>query len=423
MDADRHHHVLGVAAETDEHQNRRAAVRHVCIAGGIRTDAVGAAIYLRGAQGAVNPFDANGFCGEEIAELQTAFGQGPAFTSTLRNRPVLVPDLVGSDSAARWPLFAPAAVEAGVEAVFAFPLALGALSFGALEVHRDTRGALTPDEIADVMRLADVATTLLLDVVERGVVFSIDDEREVTQVSDQRVAQTFVELAGTLVERFDGIEFLHVLAERCVELLAVDAAGVLLADDRGVLKLVATSTELAHHSLQDEEGPSEECFHSGQTVRCPDLRAEPLRWPGFSTAAVGLGFGAVDAMPMRLREDVIGSLSLFRTSPGPLPADTAALAQSFANVATISLLQVRAVQENQMLADQLQTALTSRVEIEQAKGVLTERLQIGVADAFSLMRNYARNTGQLLSDVAQQVNARSPEATGLTRVSPPRPRW
>jgi GAF domain-containing protein len=237
----------------------------------------------------------------------------------------------------------------------------------------------------------------------------------VALVSDRQVAQTIVELADSLVERFDSIEFLHVLTERCVEVLAVDAAGILLTDDRGVLKLVAASSELVRplvqFPLQGEEGPSEQCVHSGQTTRCPDLRAEPQRWPRFSAVATRLGFAAVDAVPMRLSEDVIGSLTLFRTSPGRLPAELGALAQSFANVATISLLQVRAVRQNQVLADQLQAALANRVTIEQAKGVLTERLQIGVADAFSLMRNYARNSGQLLSDVAQQVNARSPEAT------------
>ncbi|NKE57072.1 GAF and ANTAR domain-containing protein [Lentzea sp. PSKA42] len=242
---------------------------------------------------------------------------------------------------------------------------------------------------------------------------------------DQRVAQTFVELADTLVERFDSIEFLHVLAERCVELLTVDAAGVLLADERGALELVAASSELPleRFPLPSEEGPSEKCFHSGQTVRCPDLRVQPQRWPRFSVAALELGFAAVDAVPMRLRDEVIGSLNLFRTSPGALPEGSAALAQSFANVATISLLQVRAIRQNEMLAEQLQAALTSRVVIEQAKGVLTERLQIDVADAFSLMRTYARNTNQLLSDVAQQVTARSPEVGGLTRINQPRPRW
>ncbi|MFJ5986224.1 ANTAR domain-containing protein [Lentzea sp. NPDC092896] len=245
-------------------------------------------------------------------------------------------------------------------------------------------------------------------------------------MSDQRVARTFAELADALVERFDSIEFLHVLAERSVELLPVDAAGILLADGQSALRLMATSSHLTRplenllpHS---EDSPSTECVHSGQTVRCPDLRGQ-ARWPRFTAAAVELGFAAVDAVPMRSGDEVIGALNLFRRSPGALPAETAALAQSFANVATISLLQVRATAQGQAVAEQLRAALTSRVVIEQAKGVLTERLEIDVADAFSLMRNYARNTGQLLSDVARLVNERSPEAAGLTRVDKPRPRW
>ncbi|SDP93484.1 hypothetical protein [Lentzea jiangxiensis] len=128
--------------------------------------------------------------------------------------------------------------------------------------------------------------------------------------------------------------------------------------------------------------------------------------PRFTAAAVELGFTAVDAVPMRLRDEVIGSLNLFRTSPGALPAEAAALARSFANVATIGLFQARATARNQSVVEQLQTALSNRV-----------------ADALSLMRNYARNTGKLLSDVARLVNERSPEVTGLARVSKPRPRW
>ncbi|MDX8141877.1 ANTAR domain-containing protein [Lentzea sp. BCCO 10_0061] len=211
-------------------------------------------------------------------------------------------------------------------------------------------------------------------------------------MSNHRVAQTFLELADTLVERFDGIEFLHVLAERCVDLLGVDSAGILLADHQGVLRLVATSSDRVSSPEQVQSGGAS-------------------RW------------AAVDAFPMRLRAEVIGSLKLFRTSPGALPPETATLAQSLANVATISLLQVRAVRQDHGVAEQLRTALAGRVAIEQAKGVLTEQLEIGVADAFALMRTYARNTGQLLSDIAEQVNARSPEIAGLTRVSKPRPCW
>lgn len=246
-------------------------------------------------------------------------------------------------------------------------------------------------------------------------------------MSDHQVAQMFVELADALVERFDSIEFLHLLAERSVRLLPVDAAGILLADEHGALELVAASSRLArpleHFLLQSADGPSEESFHSGQTVRCPDLRTLPPRWPRFASAAVKLGFLAVDTVPMRMRGEVVGSLNLFRTSAGALPAEAETLARSFANVATISLFQVRPGAATRAVAEHLETALSDLVVIEQAKGLLTERLEIGVADALSLMRNYARNTGQLLSDVARQVTERSPSVSGLTRISKPHPRW
>ncbi|NKE57073.1 GAF domain-containing protein [Lentzea sp. PSKA42] len=142
---------------------KQAAVRHVCIACGVRTNAVGTAIYLRAGRGAVRPFESTGCCGEEIAELQTVHEEGPASAATRQNWPVLVPDLTNSSIAARWPFFTPAAIATGVAAVFAFPLTMGALSLGALEVHRDTDGSLTPGEIAEVVQLVGVAMTLLLD--------------------------------------------------------------------------------------------------------------------------------------------------------------------------------------------------------------------------------------------------------------------
>lgn len=244
---------------------------------------------------------------------------------------------------------------------------------------------------------------------------------------DQRIARTFVELADTLVLGFDAIDFLHTLTERCVDLLEVDAVGILLADQRGALTLAAASTDHARmlelFQLQDEEGPCLDCYHTGQPVACADLTQEPQRWPRFTEAAREQGFAAVHAVPMRLRDQVIGALNLFRTSPGPIPAEVVELAQSFANVATISILQFRALRHSEVLTEHLQSALNSRVIIEQAKGVLAERLQISVADAFSLMRTYARNGNQLLLDVAEQVIARSPEIAGLTRINKPRSRW
>ncbi|MFD4636196.1 GAF domain-containing protein [Lentzea sp. NPDC058436] len=141
----------------------QAAVRHVCIACGVGTNAVGTAIYLRAAGGPIQPFASAGFCGEEIAELQSALGEGPAFEAARQNWPVFVPNLVDHAISVRWPLFSAAAITTGVEGVFAFPLALGAEPIGSFEIHRDTGDALTPDEIVGAVQLAAVALTLLLD--------------------------------------------------------------------------------------------------------------------------------------------------------------------------------------------------------------------------------------------------------------------
>jgi GAF domain-containing protein len=241
---------------------------------------------------------------------------------------------------------------------------------------------------------------------------------------DNRITETLVELADTLVLGFDGIDFLHTLTERCVQLLGVDAAGILLIDQRGTLKLVAASTEqtrlLELFQLQNEEGPCLDCYHSGQSVACADLTAAPQRWPLFATAAREQGFAAVQAVPMRLREQILGALNLFSSSPNSIPTDATAVAQSFANVATISILQLRALRHSEMVTEQLQTALNSRILIEQAKGILAERRHISLTEAFTLMRSYARNHNRLLSLVAQAVITQDPDIADLT-ASPTRP--
>jgi GAF domain-containing protein len=235
---------------------------------------------------------------------------------------------------------------------------------------------------------------------------------------DQRITKTYIELADTLVVGFDIVDFLHTLTERCVELLEVDAAGILLADVRGTLNLMAASTEQARllelFQLQNEEGPCLDCFRSGQPVDSVDVTADDRRWPRFAAAARERGFAGVYAVPMRLRDQTVGAMNLFRHQPKPIPAEVAAVAQSFADVATISILQVRALQHREQLVEELQTALNSRIVIEQAKGILSARRQVGIAEAFTLMRAFARNHNQLLADVAMAIINRSPEVAALT---------
>ena len=219
------------------------------------------------------------------------------------------------------------------------------------------------------------------------------------------LSDTFVELTDTMVVGFDMIDFLHVLTDRSVQLLDVSAAGLLLADPRGELRVVAASSEAARllelFQLQNDQGPCLDCFRSGQPVQAADLAAEAQRWPRFAPAAGQAGFAAVQALPMRLREQVIGALNLFSADAGALTPADVRVGQALADVATISLLQERSMRRRDTLNEQLQTALNSRVVIEQAKGKLAERLGIDVNQAFTLLRDQARNRNQRLSDLAR----------------------
>jgi len=221
------------------------------------------------------------------------------------------------------------------------------------------------------------------------------------------LARTLVELADTLVADFDVVEALTLLTDRCVDVLDVGAAGLMLADADGELRVMASSSEamrvLELFEVQNREGPCLDCFHTGQPVVNQDLADTTARWPRFSTEALAAGFQSVHALPMRLRGSVIGALNLFHVELGPMrPADVDA-AQALADVATIAVLQHRAWREAQLLNEQLTNALNSRVVIEQAKGMVAEREGLAVDEAFNRLRNHARNHNLRLVDLARSI--------------------
>ena len=224
---------------------------------------------------------------------------------------------------------------------------------------------------------------------------------------EQLLATTFVDLADTLVADFDVIDFLHTLATRSVELLSADAAGIMLAGPDGGLHVMASSAEEARllelYELQNNEGPCLDCFRSGRPVARDDLSGMRSSWPAFTEQLQQLGFHSAHALPMRLREETIGALNLFRLEPGRLSEADVRIGQAMADVATVGLLQERSIAASELLATQLQTALTSRVQLEQAKGMLAERTGLPMDQAFRLMRDYARGRGRRLSDVAAQI--------------------
>lgn len=223
----------------------------------------------------------------------------------------------------------------------------------------------------------------------------------------RRLAQVFVELADTLVEEFDVVDLLQMLTDRVVELLGADASGLMLADQRGALQLMAWTVERARllelFELQVEEGPCRECYVTGQAITNIDLSEAFERWPVFTPAATEAGFGATHALPMRLRGEVIGVLNLFTDDSVHLSADDIAVGQAMADVATIGLLHERTLHEQTIVSEQLQTALHSRILVEQAKGVLAARADISVDQAFTRLRTHARNRGLTLTAVASAV--------------------
>jgi hypothetical protein len=236
---------------------------------------------------------------------------------------------------------------------------------------------------------------------------------------EQRLAETFVELADTLVDDFDVIDFLQVLAARCVELLDVAAAGIMLADQGGSLMTMAASDERARllelFEIQNDEGPCRDCYRLGAAVINVSLDGALERWPQFAPQAATAGFRSANALPLRLRSQVIGSLNLFHASVDGLDSAGLRVAQALADAATIGILQQRARHSGEVVAGQLQAALTSRIVIEQAKGVLAERLRISTDSAFAVLRAAARSRNRLLSELAREVASGSADPAQLLR--------
>ena len=226
-------------------------------------------------------------------------------------------------------------------------------------------------------------------------------------VREQRLSQAFVELADTLVDDFDVVDFMTLLTERCVELLGATDGGLMLVDPQGELRVVASSSEqmrtLELLEIQSSEGPCLDAFHTSTAVGADALDAVARRWPNFAIHVVGAGYRSIYAVPMRLRSTVIGALNLFNTHQAPWDEEDLKIAQALADVATIGLLHHRAMHDSLLLSRQLQTALNSRVTIEQAKGLLAERLGVSTEEAFDRLRHYARSNNLLLAQVASQL--------------------
>jgi GAF domain-containing protein len=227
------------------------------------------------------------------------------------------------------------------------------------------------------------------------------------QTRSEQLFDAFATFADTLVSGYDVIDLLQKLVDHCKDLLDVDSAGILLVNAASALELVASTSEeetwVEVIALDANAGPALECFRTRAVVALPDVDAEPERWSNFVTAARTNGIHSVYSIPLRLRETTIGTLTLMRHQLGDFDSYDIRAAQALADVATIGILQERAVSDATAVRDQLQSALLSRVIIEQAKGVVAETANVSMDSAFARIRLYARSQQLSLTDVAQQV--------------------
>jgi transcriptional regulator with GAF, ATPase, and Fis domain len=232
----------------------------------------------------------------------------------------------------------------------------------------------------------------------------------VTSDREREVVGAFVELANSMVDGADTVDLLSGLTADCARLLGIASAGLLLADARGVLHVVAASSERTRNlelfQLQREQGPCLDCYHQGVAVTAADLSQEADRWPQFVAAATAAGFASVHALPMRLQDKVLGTLGLFGTEVGPLDDDDVVLGQALAHVATVALVSSRAATDQSVVTEQLQQALSSRVLIEQSKGLLAQLGSVEMHQAFTVLQRYARDNNERLSDVARRLVTR-----------------
>ncbi|QWT24249.1 GAF and ANTAR domain-containing protein [Subtercola sp. PAMC28395] len=228
-----------------------------------------------------------------------------------------------------------------------------------------------------------------------------------TESREGLLAASFVSLADTLVVGYDVVDLMQTLVDTCATVLHAAAVGLLLADENGVLEVMASTSErsrlLEILQLRAGLGPCVECYLTGKVVEVPDIREIRPDWFAFRDGALDLGFLSVHAVPLRLRGFTMGALNLFSDATGELNETDAAAAQALADMATIGIVHERALRQSEDTREQLQRALDSRVVIEQAKGVVSHVKHVEMNEAFALIRNYARNARRPLSEVAADI--------------------
>jgi GAF domain-containing protein len=228
-----------------------------------------------------------------------------------------------------------------------------------------------------------------------------------TGTREEQVALTLVQLADTLSDTTDEHDMYEILAERSAEILEVTATALLINNNRGLPKLVATGGEAISFDtlidIQRIKGPCLECCQTGQAIHVERLADYRDTWPKFVTSVLAAGFRSVHSFPMAIRDQNFGALTLFSAHDRSMSNSELAIARAMTNVSTISLLQSRALREAEEMGQQLQRALNKRIATEQAKGRIAQRLTVEISDADDMLNRFAETANRRSSDVAADI--------------------
>lgn len=222
----------------------------------------------------------------------------------------------------------------------------------------------------------------------------------------RQVLDAVTGFASTVSDRSDIADVLHELSARVSSTLAITGAGVSLLQDEDA-RFVAADNEVVarieHMQDDTQEGPCVEVYRRNDAVAFDDLRVMREQWPRFAPHALAAGVGAVASVPLRHGETTIGAVDLYDAGPRTWSDDELRAAQLLADIAAIYVTNASQLDRERRLNEQLQTALDSRIVIEQAKGVVAAARGIDVDEAFAVLRKHARDHRATLRAVAEAV--------------------
>ncbi|HLS79077.1 MAG TPA: GAF and ANTAR domain-containing protein [Nocardia sp.] len=222
--------------------------------------------------------------------------------------------------------------------------------------------------------------------------------------------EVLVRSVDTLTGDFDVVELAQQLVDSCVALTGGADAGLFVGNHLGELRMLAATDERARSLVEAVDGPARHTYSTGAPALVDDINAASVVWPDFATHASRRGYRSVYALPLRLRNDTLGALTVLGDGPKALPRAPLRTAQTLADLAAIGVAQHILRPRVEPIQDRLPVALNDRATVEHAKAVLAERGGLDNAEAFACLRAHALRTGRRLAELAGGIVSGSIDA-------------